>query len=267
MPELPEVETIRRQLDTLLTGSRLEEAWAVPDPKVQAATRAVHATVTSVHRRGKYLLLALDDRHELIIHLGMTGTLEITDTLPTDRHLLRAWWRLGDGRALLFRDQRTFGRISVVPTGDHTSLPTLHALGPEPFDAHLTGDRLYHALRASRSPVKVQLLGQRVVAGVGNIYADEALWNAAIAPTATRVGRTRAHDLLDAIRTVLSDAIDHGGTRLRDYRSIDGDTGTHQHHLDCYGRAGQPCRRCGTILSHRTLGGRGTTWCRHCQRR
>ncbi len=227
-------------------------------------------------RRGKYLLIDLDDGRELVIHLGMTGVLHVVSpavqrarVVQGDRGdgWLRAWWLLDDGSALELSDQRRFGRVAVVPRGCHAALPTLAALGPEPLGPDFTPTGLHQALASSSRAVKTSLLGQRVVAGVGNIYADEALWRAGINPVARRVGPARAAALHRAIVDVLAAAVDHGGTRLRNYRTIEGDTGAHQWHLDCYGRAGLPCARCGMALRRRVVDGRGTTWCPTCQAR
>ena len=271
MPELPEVETVRRGLQPHLAGRRIVEADAHPSAKFRAAPEAIGATVTSVGRRGKYLLIALDDGRTLVIHLGMTGRLGMREAGPqpsdddADDPHLRAWWLLDDGRTLEFRDMRRFGRIAVVGD-DLTELPTLAALGPEPFDDAFDADHLWRAVNRSQIRVKTQLLGQRVVAGVGNIYADEALWRAQVHPGARRISRPAAVRLHAAIIDVLSEGIEHGGTTLRDYRTVAGEEGTNQHRLDCYGRAGQPCPRCASTLRRSVIDGRGTTHCPRCQR-
>lgn len=267
VPELPEVETIRRQLAGRLPGRRVLRAEAHPSAKFADANRIVGARILDVNRRGKYLLLPTDDGRELIIHLGMTGVLSIEDVAETEPRWRRAWWQLDDGTTLAFDDQRRFGRVAVVTSGDHRSLPTLAALGPEPLEESFTPTGLHQALAGGGQAVKTRLLGQRVVAGVGNIYADEALWRAGINPVARRIGPARAAALHDALVAVLGEAVAHGGTRLRNYRTVDGDTGAHQWHLDCYGRAGEPCNRCGTTLRRRILDGRSTTWCPTCQAR
>jgi formamidopyrimidine-DNA glycosylase len=143
----------------------------------------------------------------------------------------------------------------------------LHALGPEPFDEAFTPLSLWRGLRASSARVKTQLLHQRVVAGVGNIYADEALWDARVNPGSRLVTRPQATRLHGALRVALQHGIDHGGTTLRDYRTVDGGSGRNQERLACYGRYGLPCLRCGTTLRRRVIDGRGTTWCPACQRR
>lgn len=274
MPELPEVETIRRQLAPRLTGRTLGPGAQHPSPKFSTASLAEGATVTELTRRGKYLVIGLEraqpwawgpDAH-LIVHLGMTGSLRVRDDPPDSDPYVRAWWAMDDA-ALVFRDVRRFGRIAVVPPGNYAALPTLAALGPEPTDATLDAEVFWRSLRRSRRALKTQILSQRPVAGVGNIYADEAFWAAGVNPADRSISRDRAARLLEAIREALHQGIQHGGTTLRDYVDADGDRGANQVHLLCYGRAGQPCRRCGDVLRSRSIDARTTTWCPTCQPR
>ena len=265
MPELPEVETVRRQLAPLVTGRSITEAWGHPSPKFASAPQAAGARVEAVGRRGKYLLLALDDDRELVVHLGMTGVLRLR---PGDLDpYVRAWWALDDGRVLELRDVRRFGRIGVVPVGEYASLPTLAVQGPEPWDEALDDGGLWKRTRRSRARIKTQLLSQRPLAGVGNIYADEALWRAGIHPARRTITRKEADRLLAELRLVLEQGIANGGTTLRDYRSPDGEPGRNQLELGCYGRAGEPCARCGTELRRTVIDARGTTFCPTCQPR
>ncbi len=271
MPELPEVETIRAQLDPLLRGARITGAWSFPSAKFTDAQLAVGGRITEVRRRGKYLLIDLAGAGsgtpaELVIHLGMTGRLSVTESAPDGAHL-RATWELDDQRHLRFDDVRRFGRVAVVASGEHAALPTLARLGPEPFDEAFTAEHLRDAVNRSRRAIKTQLLSQRVVAGVGNIYADEALWRARVHPASRRLGPARAAALRDAVVAVLAEAVTHGGTTLRDYRQVDGGEGRNQLRLECYGRHGQPCRRCGDELARSVIDARTTTFCRRCQRR
>ena len=271
MPELPEVETIRRQLTPHLTGAEIIDAGSHWSTKFTPAVEAVGHEVVGTRRRGKYLLVDLADTddtpRELIIHLGMTGRLAV-ETRPNLVHPhLRAWWRLDDDRVLTFHDARRFGRIHVVDRDDHTLIPTLAALGPEPFDAAFNGRDLAAFVKRSNRHLKTLLLGQRAVAGIGNIYADEALWMAEINPATRRLGRDRADRLVETVRAALQSGLDHGGTTLRDYVDSDGAQGGNQHELHCYGRSGEPCERCGTILRRRELDARTTTWCPQCQSR
>jgi len=168
---------------------------------------------------------------------------------------------------LTFTDVRRFGRTVVVPHGDHGALPTLAGLGPEPLGDDFTAAHLATALRRAGAPLKAVLLGQRVVAGVGNIYCDEACWRAGVHPGSRKVPASRVPALHAAIRDVLAEGIEHGGTTLRDYRDGEGASGSHQQHLDCYGRAGQPCNRCGSVLERSVVAARGTTACPTCQPR
>lgn len=274
MPELPEVETIRLQLEPRLVGRRVIEAGSHPSAKFTPARDLVGASITTSGRRGKFLLLPTDDGREAVIHLGMTGVLSVapSDT-DLDQPYLRAWWQLSPGPSnaveelLLFVDVRRFGRIRVVPKGDYRSIPTLAQAGPEPFDPDFDADTFWQLLKRSRRKMKTQLLSQRPVAGVGNIYADEALWLARINPKVTRLGKERAADLLEAIRHVLNQGLINGGTTLRDYRTLDGGRGDNQHSLAAYGRAGQGCLRCNRPLVSEIIDARTTTWCPDCQRR
>ncbi|HEX6568086.1 MAG TPA: DNA-formamidopyrimidine glycosylase family protein [Acidimicrobiales bacterium] len=300
MPELPEVETIRRQLEPLLVGRRLGEAWAFPHPKFTPALAVGPAVVERVDRRGKYLLVGLDDDRQLVVHLGMTGSLRVRPPGDPGDAYVRAWWALGDGprrgdprggdrweaapgasradrpggggavaewpgEALEYRDVRRFGRLAVAEGGRYAG--TLAVQGPDALDPTLGADAFWRSLRASRRAIKTQLLSQRPIAGVGNIYADEALWRARINPARRTVTRAQAAALLVAVRAVLSESLRHGGTTLTDYRDTAGREGRNQQRLDVYGQAGLPCPRCGTELRSRTLDGRTSTWCPTCQPR
>ncbi|MFV0258536.1 MAG: bifunctional DNA-formamidopyrimidine glycosylase/DNA-(apurinic or apyrimidinic site) lyase [Acidimicrobiales bacterium] len=277
MPELPEVETIRLQIEPAVLGRRVTEAGSHPSDKFRPARDITGATFTGAGRRGKFLLFPTDDDRELVVHLGMTGSLVVRphDADDSDPYL-RAWWTLsgpdgtdrsGPRHRLEFRDVRRFGRIRVVPRGDYRSIPGLMTMGPEPFDPTLDGAGFHRLLSRSRRRLKTQLLSQRPIAGVGNIYADEALWRAGINPRVTRISEPRAGLLLEAIRAVLAQGLDNGGTTLRDYRDANGNQGANQHGLAAYGRAGQPCVRCATEMRSATIDSRTTTWCPLCQRR
>ncbi len=300
MPELPEVETIRRQLGPRLLGRTVVDATAYPHEKFLPALDTVGDTIVDLHRRGKFLIAGLSRREsgpadrELVVHLGMTGQLllddradvvpdtrsgsdPVADTGPgsdpvadtrsgSDPHQ-RASWSLDDGSVLRFRDVRRFGRIVVADPGDRSWSATLSQMGPEPFDPSFDAEFLRDRVRRSTRAVKTQLLSQRIVAGVGNIYADEALWAARVHPRANRLSRPAAGRLVDALRSVLQAGIDAGGTTLRDYRTADGGSGAFQHELRCYGRAGEPCDRCGGTLRRVVIDARSTTFCATCQRR
>ncbi|MEX2549456.1 MAG: bifunctional DNA-formamidopyrimidine glycosylase/DNA-(apurinic or apyrimidinic site) lyase [Nitriliruptoraceae bacterium] len=284
VPELPEVESVRRQLAPRLTGRRVDHVWWDQHPRARfhAVARMQGNTIEAVTRRGKFLVLPLEatssrDRLELILHLGMTGSLTFgsgSSTSPAaersageDGHHVRARLALDDGSMLLFRDPRRFGRLSVVPAGAYAELvPTLATIGPEPLSPAFTVTDFATALARTRAPIKAKLLDQRLVAGIGNIYADEALWRARIHPATRRVGRDRAARLHAAILAVLTAAIEREGTTFRDYQLVNGASGRYADHLEAYGRGGLPCRRCGTTLQRRVIAQRGTTFCPRCQR-
>jgi len=279
VPELPEVETIRRQLSHRLTGRRIVDARAFDHDKFLPGLGAVGHTVSSVGRRGKYLLIRLEPTAadepqrsgpgelELIVHLGMTGQLSHSRSEDHVDPYERAAWRLDDGSELVLRDVRRFGRVALVPAGDHSHSATLATMGPEPFDDAFDAELLRSRVNGSRRAIKTHLLSQRIVAGVGNIYADEALWDAGVHPAARRLTRPAATRLVESLRAVLRAGIDAGGTTLRDYRDAGGGSGSFQFQLRCYGRAGEPCERCGSLLRRTTIDARSTTWCPSCQRR
>src|SRR5439155_1671932 len=223
-----------------------------------SAVDAVSHRFEAVGRRGKYLIARLDRDRELIVHLGMTGALRIADEDAPEDDYIRAVWTLDDGAVLELRDVRRFGRVAVVSAGVYDALPTLHALGPEPLSDDFDPLAFHRALKASRRPVKTQLMSQRPVAGIGNIYADEALWRAGVHPASRRTTRPQSDRIHTALRSVLTDAIDRRGTTLRDYRTFDREAGSNQTFLECYGRAGRPCLRCGTELRRSVIDARGT---------
>ena len=266
MPELPEVESVRRQLDPELSGRSVVGVWWDPIPTVPRefhdVDRAKGRTIQNVGRRGKFLIAPLDGDLELIMHLGMTGAFRFD---LEDPHV-RARLTLDDGRALAFRDVRRFGRIAVVEAGIYDAIPTLAMLGPEPLSDEFDPDVFAWELKRTTSPVKPFLLSQRPVAGVGNIYADEALWQARIHPASRKVGKARALELHAAIRRILADAISREGTTFRDYQMVNGASGRNASYLVAYGQQGRPCPRCSTPMRKIVLGGRGTTYCPHCQR-
>lgn len=284
MPELPEVESVRRQLAPRLVGRHIRRIDAVPQARFSDLDAGVGLWVLGLVRRGKYLIAALGPRggdaasleasastHELVIHLGMTGSLRFRGDLEPGGEqwrpdaYVRASLHLCDA-VLDFRDVRRFGRLSVVPAGEYATIPTLAALGPEPLSDEFHDEGFAAALRATRAPVKAVLLDQRTVAGVGNIYADEALWRAQIHPQSRRVGPERARRLRAAVREVLAAAIEREGTTFRDYQMVNGASGRYVDALVAYGQHGRPCPRCETPLRKATVAGRGTTYCPRCQR-
>ena len=273
MPELPEVESVRRQLVPELVGRTVVDVWWDPHPAQRFSDVGLVAgrRIDDVTRRGKYLVCPLtgsDGRLlELVLHLGMTGSFALVDGGAAAAEHVRARLDLDDGRSLRFRDPRRFGRISVVTAGDYAlDVPTLAVLGPEPLSPAFDPEAFAAGLARTSAPIKGALLAQRLVAGVGNIYADEALWRARIHPTSRRVGPHRARRLHAAIREVLEAAVAREGTTFRDYQMVNGESGRYADFLDVYGKAGLPCPRCATPLRASVVAQRGTTYCPRCQR-
>ena len=271
MPELPEVETTRRGLEPVLLERRIRSAVvrnrALRRPVPRQLPRCLAgATIQSLGRRGKYLLIVCD-RGTLIVHLGMSGRLWVVDAAlapgPHDHFDLL----LEDGRAVRLRDPRRFGLL-LWQAGDGLAHALLAAMGPEPFDAQFDGPWLYRETRRRSAAIKQVLMDGRVVAGIGNIYASEALFRAGINPKlpAHRIGPERCVRLVEHIRETLADAIRAGGSTLRDYVGSDGQAGYFQNQFLVYGRAGEPCRRCGAAIRELRQGQRSTFYCARCQR-
>lgn len=275
MPELPEVETVRRQLQPWLTGRTIAKVTllAPAGPKYAGLERAAGQSIERVGRRGKFLIMPLSGGDDLVAHLGMTGVITpgssgLPDSAAKHRRV-EVHLEGGSPNRLDFTDPRRFGRFLVVERGDYSCMPTLAALGPEPLGPDFTPEQLAASLRRSDMAVKTYLLSQRPVAGVGNIYADEALWRAGVHPltSASLVNEEQATALHQAIRDVLTASIDAQGTTLSDYRTVYGEQGGYADRLDVYGRAGAECPRCGGQLERLVVGQRGTTFCPDCQKR
>lgn len=269
MPELPEVETVRRELEPWLLGRTIVKAArfeAPPGPKYVGLERAAGQRVEAVKRRGKFLILPLSSGDDLIIHLGMTGIISPRDP---GRHVRVTLDLEGDpDPRLYFQDVRRFGRFLVVPSGDYRSLPTLHAMGPEPLTDAFNPAQLEAAFKKASVAVKTYLLSQKPVSGVGNIYADEALWASKIHPLtpANRVPKRQIPLLVTMLKDVLTASIEVQGTTLRDYRTVNGEVGAYLDELNAYGQKEEPCPRCGTPISKIVVAGRGTHFCPKCQK-
>jgi len=272
MPELPEVETVRRRLEPVLTGRRLERV-EISDPRLvrpyepdEVAAELQGERVASVERRGKYLILRFETDRVLLIHLRMTGSLRHSSSgLADDRHR-RALVRLDDGSDVAYRDVRRFGTWLLLEPGELDAYLATR-LGEEPLDAVFTAARLGQLLAKRRAPVKAALLDQRTLAGMGNIYVDEALWRARIHPLrpAESLRRDELRRLHRAVRSSLEQGIARQGSTLRDYALPDGGSGSMQHEFKVYGRGGEPCDRCGTPIAKIRVAGRGTWFCPACQ--
>jgi len=271
MPELPEVETTVRGLRPVLEGHRLTRVDArradlrrafPPDLR----QRLTGATVTGLGRRAKYGLIDTDRGDTTIFHLGMSGRWRIDpEEIGKHDHLVL---ETDAGRRLALNDARRFGSVDLVPTADLDAFPAFAALGPEPLGPDLTADHLARRFAGRVAGVKVLLLDQRIVAGLGNIYACEALNVAGIDPRAPAgsLGRARLKRLIEAIHEVLDAAIEAGGSTLRDYAKPDGTLGYFSKQFRVYGREGEKCP-CGGIVLRQVDGGRSTFWCPKCQRR
>jgi formamidopyrimidine-DNA glycosylase len=272
MPELPEVETVRRGIEPHVVGRRITGVqvreprlrWPVPPDLAQ---RLSGRRIESAARRAKYLVLTLDSGDRLLIHLGMSGRLWVLDPAqPLLKHdhldLL-----LDSGRLLRFHDPRRFGAVLLWNAGDPEH-ELLRDLGPEPFDAAFDGDYLFALSRGRSAAVKNFVMDGRVVVGAGNIYAAEALFRAGIRPgrAAGRVTRAEYAELAARIREVLSAAIVQGGTTLRDFAGANGESGYFQQDLYVYGRQGQACRTCGEAIRSKRIGQRSSFFCARCQR-
>jgi formamidopyrimidine-DNA glycosylase len=271
MPELPEVETTRRGIRGALVGHAIA-GFVLREPRLRWRVASgldrelIAQRVLDVRRRAKYLLIDLE-RGTLIAHLGMSGSLRIMPAaaprLAHDHYDLV----LETGQCLRFNDPRRFGSLHWC-AGDVARHPLLASLGLEPLEPGFDAGYLAAKARGRRAAVKVFLMDQRVVVGVGNIYASEALFRAGIRPRrgAGRIRRMEWERLVTAVRCVLGEAIHQGGTTLRDYVSADGTPGYFRQQLHVYERAGQPCLRCGTPIRHVILGQRSTYYCPACQK-
>ena len=273
MPELPEVETVRRGLEPLLAGRTLADVeildgrLTAPEDPVAVAAELTGERVERVDRRGKYLLFELAGGATLLVHLRMTGGFRFGAAARLQSSHLRARIDLDNGAPLLYTDQRRFGTWRLFGPGE---LPAYLAarLGPEPLSPEWTPAALRAALRGRRAPVKAVLLDQRVVAGVGNIYADEALWEARVHPLepAGRLGPGRVARVHASVVAALQRGIAAQGASIRDHRGVDGSYGSMQERFAVYGRDGLPCPRCGAELRKLRVAQRGTHFCAVCTR-
>jgi formamidopyrimidine-DNA glycosylase len=271
MPELPEVEITRRGVaphveQQKVTAVRVYDRrlrWPVPP---DLSRRLVGRTVDRVDRRRKYLLFRLG-ADTLIMHMGMTGSLRVFREAPPRQAHDHVELEFGNGVMLRYRDPRRFGAMLWSP-GSSAPHPLLAKLGVEPFSDLFTADYMYRAMRHRRVAIKLALMDSHLVVGVGNIYANEALFHAGIRPRggSNRLSRPQLARLVAAVRATLTDAIAKGGSTLRDYVDSHGEPGYFQLEYYVYGRAGAPCRVCGTPIRSVRLGGRATSYCPNCQR-
>ncbi|MEC9432091.1 MAG: bifunctional DNA-formamidopyrimidine glycosylase/DNA-(apurinic or apyrimidinic site) lyase [Pseudomonadota bacterium] len=285
MPELPEVETVRRGLAPVMEGRRLLEVdqrrpdlrWPFPE---RFAERLTGARIERLRRRSKYILADLGSGEALLIHLGMTGRMLIdtgrqtapgifAHALATPAKHDHVVFRLEGGATVTFNDARRFGAMDLIPAGGEAAHRLLAGLGPEPLGNAFSADLLAARFAGRKAPVKALLLDQRIVCGLGNIYVCEALWRAGIAPDlpAGEIDAGRLDALAAAIRAVLEEAIEAGGSSLRDYRQASGELGYFQHRFAVYGREGEACPRpgCPGVVERLVQSGRSSFHCRRCQ--
>jgi len=280
MPELPEVETIARELRPLVVGRTITDAWfdwpnQIKHPAPSAFVAAARGReILSVERRAKWLVFALGpasgrdmggEPAVLAIQVKMTGQLDVVaPEAPRDKHV-HATFSLDDGRELRLRDTRKFGRLAVYDPGQASKV--LGTLGPEPLGAELTPAEFRRMLSSRKARLKTLLMNQEFLAGVGNIYADEALWRARLHPlrSAANLRPDQARALYGALRDVLNEAIDRRGSSVDSYRAPEG-SGNMQHFLNVYGRTGKPCPRCRRPTRRIVIGARSTHFCSWCQR-
>jgi formamidopyrimidine-DNA glycosylase len=275
MPELPEVETVRRTLEPLVLGARIADLLVGSFPGVtgdltpeQMRAHIVGREITALNRRGKYLLIDFDDDAGLIVHLRMTGSLTVVKIDEPPERFENLAIPLANGLSLRFADQRKFGRIVYRPA---SSLRPLEGkLGPEPLSSRFSSTYLAARLKGRTAPIKALLLDQRILAGIGNIYADEALFRSRIHPQCPG-GLLTGHEiagLVRSVKVVIREAIERRGTTFSSYRDANGAAGGNQPFLKVYGRGrrGEACFRCGKALEFLTVGGRTSHFCANCQR-
>ena len=271
MPELPEVETVRRQLEPLLVGREIHGFQVAPGAErllrgrdaAEIDDQIRRSVITAVGRRGKYLSLRLDNDQFVVVHLRMTGSLRFRDAGHQQEPFTRAVFQLDADRELRFVDVRKFGTIDLVERLED-ALPTL---GPEPLSEEFTVDALWNALRGRVVAVKSALLDQANVAGIGNIYADEALFLSRLHPECP-AGSLRPHErsaLHSAIREVLEQGVEHGGASFRDYTDAAGKEGEQQYYVRVFRRTNLPCDNCDAVIRRSVVGGRATHFCPKCQ--
>lgn len=281
MPELPEVETVRRGLLPAMEGAVIERAevnrpdlrWPLPE---RMAERLTGARVDRLRRRSKYILADLDTGESLLIHLGMSGRMLVSGVMLGGFHLDHpapqkhdhVVLHMAGGARVTFNDARRFGAMDLVRTDREDAYWLLAGLGPEPFGNAFHEAYLVERLKGRATPIKAALLDQRIVAGLGNIYVSEVLHRAGIDPRrqAGRIAAQRVAGLVPIIREVLAEAIEAGGSSLRDHRQADGELGYFQHAFRVYDREGEPCQTCATPIRRIVQSGRSSFFCPTCQK-
>lgn len=274
MPEMPEVEIIRRSLVDKLKNKQITNVEVLLPRLIKwpSATNfhamIIGRTIMDMERRGKYLLIRLDNSNSIVIHLRMTGRLcYVLPDMNRDAYT-RIVFHLDNGDVLVYADTRTLGTLYALGEDEIWRISGLANMGPEPLSEEFNVEYLQAVLKSSRSKIKSFLLNQKYIGGLGNIYVDECLIIAKIHPerSCNEIKENEVPHLHAAINKVIADGIKDGGTTFRDYRDGNGDKGSHQQNLLAYGRTGMPCLGCGTAIEKIEVGGRGTHFCPHCQR-
>ncbi|MFA6850073.1 MAG: bifunctional DNA-formamidopyrimidine glycosylase/DNA-(apurinic or apyrimidinic site) lyase [Selenomonadaceae bacterium] len=274
MPEMPEVEIIRRSLINKLKGKQIVQIEILLARQIKWPDRdgfvamTVGRHIIDIGRKGKYLLLLLDNGNTIVFHLRMTGRLCYTLKEASQDLYKRIIFLLDDGNLLIYADTRTLGTIYALAPGEEWRIEGLSHMGVEPLTEDFTEGYLYDVMYKSKAKIKSFLLNQKKISGLGNIYADECLHMAGIHPLrlAGSLMKNEIAQLHMAINKVIADGIRDGGTTFRDYRNGEGEKGHHQENLFVYGRDGKPCKVCGTIIEKIVVGGRGTHFCPNCQK-
>ncbi len=274
MPELPEVETVRRTLNVLVAGKRIERVTVHlpriiqrPDDIHQFSLMLQDQTINTVERRGKFLRLVMDQL-VLVSHLRMEGRYGLYSAdEPLEKHT-HVVFHFDDGTELRYKDVRQFGTMHLFALGEEDTLPPLNKLGREPLDAAFTLDDFRVRVASRTTKIKPLLLNQEIITGIGNIYVDESLHRSGIHPerTANSLSRKELASLHEAIVTILQEAVDAGGSSIKSYVNGQGEMGMFQQQLLVYGRNGQPCTRCEQLILKTVVGGRGTHFCPACQK-
>ena len=273
MPELPEVETIRQDLEERVKGKKVKEVIikngkCLKDVTEESFIRGVKERVFSrIGRRGKFLIIELNSGDNLIIHLKLTGTLIYTQKREKLNYT-RIIFVFEDNSQLAFNDMRGFGNIWLLPDKEFQRIPSLYLLGPEPLGEDFTLEKFKSLLKRKKKKIKVLLMDQSFIAGVGNIYSQEALFRAGIHPEklSNRLFDKEIEDLYNGLRGVLREAISHRGASVDAYVDLNGKKGEYEQYLKVYGRKGEKCFHCGERIEKINLGGRGTYFCPHCQK-
>ncbi len=274
MPELPEVESVRRSLEPQVVGLKIhgievfETRLRYPVKPQKLKNRLLKKSIQKIHRRSKYLILDLEDGQHLMVHLGMSGVFYLSESTQTREKHLHIILKIGENKELRFTDPRRFGMFEALSSAELKRDKRLLNLGPEPLSEELERDYLFQLSRGVRKPVKNFIMDSRKLVGVGNIYACEALFQAGIHPqrAAGRISAQSWDRLFTAIQSILHQAIQNGGTTVSDFKNGNHEIGNFQNRLQVYQRTGESCNRCQKTIRQKVLAGRSSYYCPGCQK-